>query len=73
MIFIDRNAIFVIIFFSVEEKFEEEKYNSLRDFVCDLRLLLLNTYRFFGPDAKETKQALRIEKLLEQKLALLSE
>ena len=55
----------------VKEKFRKNQYNSVSDFVADMRLIMENCYRYNGPNHPVTKKALRLEQSLEQKLALL--
>ncbi|KAJ9579338.1 hypothetical protein L9F63_024558, partial [Diploptera punctata] len=57
----------------IKRKFVEKEYTQLSEFVYDVRLLLLNCYRFFGPNAIETRRALRLEETFERKLASLSD
>lgn len=56
-------------FAEIQRRYENDEYTSVVDFVKDVRLLLLNAYRYFGPDALLTKRALRIEQVFECKLA----
>lgn len=55
-------------FEEVQRKFDDDEYSSIVDFVKDVRLILLNAYRYFGPDTLQTKRALRIEQVFENKL-----
>lgn len=55
----------------VKDKFRQNQYNSISEFVSDMRLILENCYRYNGPNHPVTKKALRLEQSLEQKLALL--
>lgn len=57
-------------FEEIQRRFDNNEYLTIVDFVKDVRLLLLNTYRYFGPDALYTKRALRIEQVFENKLGL---
>lgn len=59
------------LLFAVEQKFRDCKYVSLTEFVADVRLLLINCYRFNGAQHSISKMAQRIEHMLEQKIALL--
>jgi Bromodomain len=61
-----------VLFHVVWEKFQNGIYNSITEFVGDMRLMLENCYRFNGPDHSISRKAQRLETLLEQKLALLS-
>lgn len=56
-------------FEEIQRRFYNNEYTSIVDFVKDVRLLLLNEYRYFGPNEIRTKRALRIEQVLEYKLA----
>lgn len=56
----------------MKEKFVEQEYESITEFVADFRLMLENCYRYHGVDHWISKQAQKLEILLEQKLTLLS-
>ncbi|XP_074388352.1 putative bromodomain-containing protein 10 isoform X3 [Zonotrichia albicollis] len=56
----------------MEEKFSTGQYTGIADFVCDFRLMLETCYRLHGVDHWLSKQAQKLEMMLEQKLALLS-
>ncbi|XP_039585840.1 uncharacterized protein KIAA2026 homolog isoform X1 [Passer montanus] len=56
----------------MEEKFSSGQYTGIADFVCDFRLMLETCYRLHGVDHWLSKQAQKLEMMLEQKLALLS-
>ncbi|XP_066036947.1 uncharacterized bromodomain-containing protein 10 [Chamaea fasciata] len=56
----------------MEEKFSSGQYAGIADFVCDFRLMLETCYRLHGVDHWLSKQAQKLEMMLEQKLALLS-
>ncbi|XP_051786171.1 uncharacterized protein KIAA2026 isoform X2 [Erpetoichthys calabaricus] len=56
----------------MEEKFVRRQYVSITDFVGDFRLMLENCYRLHGVDHWLSKQAQKLEMMLEQKLTLLS-
>uniref|UniRef100_A0AAY4DT69 Bromo domain-containing protein n=1 Tax=Denticeps clupeoides TaxID=299321 RepID=A0AAY4DT69_9TELE len=56
----------------IDEKFVKREYESITDFVADFRLLLENCYRHHGVDHWISKQAQKLEIILEQKLTLLS-
>jgi len=60
------------LIFAVKKKFETDQYTSIAEFVSDFRLMLENCYHFNGPDHFVSKRALKMETMLEQKLALLS-
>ncbi|XP_076217598.1 putative bromodomain-containing protein 10 [Aptenodytes patagonicus] len=56
----------------MEEKFSSGQYTGITDFVADFRLMLEMCYRLHGVDHWLSKQAQKLEVMLEQKLALLS-
>ncbi|XP_061703661.1 uncharacterized protein KIAA2026 isoform X2 [Syngnathoides biaculeatus] len=56
----------------MEEKFVGQEYQSITEFVADFRLMLENCYRYHGVDHWLSKQAQKLEVMLEQKLTLLS-
>ncbi|XP_077354080.1 putative bromodomain-containing protein 10 [Festucalex cinctus] len=56
----------------MEEKFVGLEYQSITEFVADFRLMLENCYRYHGVDHWLSKQAQKLEIMLEQKLTLLS-
>jgi hypothetical protein len=56
---------------SVQQKYAKGVYSKISEFVKDVRCLLLNCYTYFGPHDIHTKRALKVEQVLEQKLALL--
>ncbi|XP_077201058.1 putative bromodomain-containing protein 10 isoform X2 [Paroedura picta] len=56
----------------MEEKFSAGQYSGIADFVADFRLMLETCYRLHGVDHWLSKQAQKLEMMLEQKLALLS-
>lgn len=56
----------------MEEKFSGGQYTGIADFVADFRLMLETCYRLHGVDHWLSKQAQKLEMMLEQKLALLS-
>ena len=62
----------VCVFVTVVNKFSEGDYSSITEVVADLRLILENCYRYNGHDHWVSKQGQKVEKILEQKLALLS-
>ncbi|KAL3311155.1 hypothetical protein Ciccas_010267 [Cichlidogyrus casuarinus] len=53
------------------EKFREQAYTSIKEFVCDFRLMLLNCYRYNGTSSRLGRLAEKLEMLFEQKLMLL--
>ncbi|XP_020485472.2 uncharacterized bromodomain-containing protein 10 [Labrus bergylta] len=56
----------------MEEKFVNQEYETITEFVADFRLMLENCYRYHGVDHWISKQAQKLEIMLEQKLTLLS-
>ncbi|KAM3874269.1 putative bromodomain-containing protein 10 [Diretmus argenteus] len=56
----------------MEEKFVSQEYETITEFVTDFRLMLENCYRYHGVDHWISKQAQKLEIMLEQKLTLLS-
>ncbi|XP_040053795.2 putative bromodomain-containing protein 10 isoform X2 [Gasterosteus aculeatus] len=56
----------------MEEKFMNQEYDTITEFVADFRLMLENSYRYHGVDHWISKQAQKLEIMLEQKLTLLS-
>ncbi|XP_025953277.2 uncharacterized bromodomain-containing protein 10 isoform X1 [Dromaius novaehollandiae] len=56
----------------MEQKFCSGQYAGITDFVADFRLMLETCYRLHGVDHWLSKQAQKLEMMLEQKLALLS-
>ncbi|XP_058849420.1 uncharacterized protein KIAA2026-like [Acipenser ruthenus] len=56
----------------MEQKFVNREYETITDFVGDFRLMLENCYRYHGVDHWLSKQAQKLEMMLEQKLTLLS-
>ncbi|XP_072518422.1 uncharacterized bromodomain-containing protein 10 [Salminus brasiliensis] len=59
-------------FKTMDKKFVNREYESITEFVADFRLMLENCYRFHGVDHWISKQAQKLEIILEQKLILLS-
>ncbi|XP_060746417.1 uncharacterized protein KIAA2026-like [Tachysurus vachellii] len=56
----------------IDTKFSKREYESITEFVADFRQMLENCYRFHGVDHWISKQAQKLEIILEQKLTLLS-
>ncbi|KAM7392857.1 hypothetical protein PAMA_007796 [Pampus argenteus] len=56
----------------MEERFVNQEYETITEFVADFRLMLENCYRYHGVDHWISKQAQKLEIMLEQKLTLLS-
>lgn len=56
----------------IDNKFVKREYESITEFVADFRQMLENCYRFHGIDHWISKQAQKLEVILEQKLTLLS-
>ena len=62
-----------VFFFSVVGcKFNNYEYNSITEVIGDIRLILENCYRYNGSDHWVSKLGHKMEKILEQKLALLN-
>lgn len=62
-----------LCFFSVVGcKFNNYEYNSITEVIGDIRLILENCYRYNGSDHWVSKLGHKMEKILEQKLALLN-
>ena len=70
--YIRKEFIFNPNLLSVKEKLLGGEYTVLPDLVADIRLMLENAYTYYGPVHNITKKGLRLEHMLEQKLALLS-
>lgn len=47
------------------------EYSSVTDLIGDLRTMLENAYRYYGPANSISKKGLRLEHMMEQKIALL--
>ncbi|XP_056301974.1 uncharacterized protein KIAA2026-like [Danio aesculapii] len=58
-------------FRTMDDKFVKREYESITAFVADFRLMLENCYRFHGVNHWISKQAQKLEIILEQKLTLL--
>lgn len=56
---------------TVREELLAGKYQSVTDVIGDLRTMLENAYRYYGPANATTKKGLRLEHMMEQKIALL--
>ncbi|CAL4062753.1 unnamed protein product, partial [Meganyctiphanes norvegica] len=52
----------------VKEKCLGEKYNNITELIRDLRLMLENAYKFYGPAHSICKKGLRLEFIMEQKI-----
>ncbi|XP_060695040.1 uncharacterized protein KIAA2026-like isoform X1 [Hemiscyllium ocellatum] len=57
---------------TMEEKFQRNQYGGITEFVADFRLMLESCYRLHGVDHWLSRQAQKLEMMLEQKLTLLS-
>ena len=55
----------------IKDKFKAGQYDTIGQFAADLRQILVNCYRYNGPNHPVTKKGLRLEQSFEQKLALL--
>ena len=66
------NCILCVHCIPVGSKFNAYLYSSITEVVSDLRLMLENCYRYNGPDHWVSKLGQKLEKVLEQKLALLN-
>ncbi len=58
-------------FRKIDDKFVHREYESITAFVADFRLMLENCYRFHGVGHWISKQAQKLEIILQQKLTLL--
>ncbi|XP_069818042.1 uncharacterized bromodomain-containing protein 10 [Dendropsophus ebraccatus] len=56
----------------IEEKFSSGQYRAIEDFVSDFRTMLEGCYQLHGADHWLSKQAQKLELMLEQKVAVLS-
>ena len=56
----------------IRVKVSKRVYSRIADVIADIRLMLENTYRFFGAYHSFTKRALKLEQALEQRIALFS-
>nr|XP_006812329.1 PREDICTED: uncharacterized protein KIAA2026-like [Saccoglossus kowalevskii] len=56
----------------MESKFENGEYTTITEFVRDFRHMLENCYRYNGLDHWVSKQAMKLERIFEQKLNLMS-
>ncbi|KAK3702967.1 hypothetical protein QZH41_012407, partial [Actinostola sp. cb2023] len=59
-------------FSTIGSKFVDSKYTSITEVIADIRLILENCYRYNGPNHWVSKLGQKLEKILEQKLALLN-
>ena len=57
---------------SVYDKFMSSSYQTIGEFVADIRQMLINCFKFNGPDHPISRKALRLECLFDQKINLLS-
>lgn len=58
--------------FAVESRFNKYDYQSITAIVSDMRLILENCYRYNGSGHWISKLAHKLEKIIDQKLALLN-
>lgn len=63
---------FIFISSLVGGKFNKYEYTSITEVVADIRLILENCYRYNGSNHWVSKLGHKMEKILEQKLALLN-
>lgn len=63
---------FIFISSLVGGKFNNYEYTSITEVVADIRLILENCYRYNGSNHWVSKLGHKMEKILEQKLALLN-
>ncbi|XP_075683452.1 putative bromodomain-containing protein 10 isoform X2 [Rhinoderma darwinii] len=68
----DKCAAPTMSFLRIEEKFSSGQYRAIEDFVSDFRTMLEGYYQLHGADHWLSKQAQKLELMLEQKLSLLS-
>lgn len=61
----------LLFFFTVKEQLLDGQYKTITELIGDLRLMLENAYRYFGPVHSISKKGLRLEHMMEQKIALL--
>ena len=61
-----------LYFLAVESKFKSYSYESITAVISDMRLILENCYRYNGSAHWVSKLAHKLEKVLDQKLALLN-
>lgn len=59
-------------FYQIGCKFNNYEYNSITEVIADMRLILENCYRYNGANHWVSKLGHKMEKILEQKLALLN-
>lgn len=59
-------------FKQIGDKFNKYEYESITEVIADIRLILENCYRYNGSDHWVSKLGHKMEKILEQKLALLN-
>ena len=62
---------FLCIYLLVQFKFVDGTYQSITEFIADVRLVLENCYRYNGMKHWVSKQALTFESNLQQKLSIL--
>ncbi|XP_050431528.1 uncharacterized protein LOC126842476 [Adelges cooleyi] len=59
--------------YEIEMNAEDGEYKSFADVITEIRCLLLNCYKYFGPRHKTTYAALNVEKLLDECIFCLDE
>ncbi|KAK7066542.1 hypothetical protein SK128_019295, partial [Halocaridina rubra] len=55
----------------IREHLLDGKYETITELIGDIRVMLENAYRYYGPAHSISKKGLRLEHMMEQKIALL--
>ncbi|XP_068200989.1 uncharacterized bromodomain-containing protein 10-like isoform X2 [Palaemon carinicauda] len=55
----------------IKEQLIEGKYTTITELIGDIRTMLENAYRYYGPSHSISKKGLRLEHMMEQKITLL--
>lgn len=55
----------------IKEQLLDGKYTTITELVGDIRTMLENAYRYYGPSHSISKKGLRLEHMMEQKITLL--